>query len=61
MAARGVDARSSSDSTIILVEDDQSVREMLCAVLVAEGHQVMSYPDGEQATATVLGSAGLGW
>jgi len=51
---------SGAGSSIVVVEDDQSVREMLCAVLVAEGHQVTSFPDGEQATAgSELEGAGL--
>jgi two-component system response regulator MprA len=47
-------------STIVVVEDDQSVREMLCAVLAAEGHDVTSFGDGERASASnAMGGAGL--
>jgi two-component system response regulator MprA len=44
---------------IVVVEDDRSVREMLCAVLAAEGHAVLSFADGEAAlrTSSVAGAA----
>jgi two-component system response regulator MprA len=52
--------RTPSRSTIVVVEDDQSVREMLGAVLAAEGHEVTSFADGERAGASsALADAGL--
>ncbi|MEM8620139.1 MAG: response regulator transcription factor [Actinomycetota bacterium] len=43
---------SSEPARLVVVEDDQSVREMLAAVLSSQGHRVVAYADGEQAVAT---------
>lgn len=37
------------ESTIAVIEDDQSVREMLAAVLVHEGYDVVSFESAEEA------------
>ncbi len=39
----------SSPATVVVVEDDRSVREMLCTVLADEGHHVAAHSDGETA------------
>ncbi|MEM9514275.1 MAG: response regulator transcription factor [Actinomycetota bacterium] len=40
---------SAAPAHIVVVEDDQSVREMLAAVLTSAGHRVDAYGEGEQA------------
>jgi CheY-like chemotaxis protein len=39
----------SSDRPILVVEDDDSVRDALCLLLQLEGHQVVTAPNGAVA------------
>ena len=43
------DARSSLASPVLVVEDDQGVREFLVSVLVQQGYRVVAASSGEEA------------
>ena len=44
--------------TVLVVDDDQDVREMLCDVLIGEGFAVASARNGMEALATLLAHEG---
>ena len=43
--------RSHNFETILVVEDEEIVRDLVCAVLTDEGYNVLCAPDGQQALA----------
>src|SRR5262245_25019369 len=45
-------ARATGSETILLVEDEQSVRDLARAVLERSGYAVLSVCDGEEALST---------
>lgn len=44
--------------TVLLVEDDQAVRKLICGVLEASGYHVLSAVDGESAVAAAASHLG---
>ena len=55
-------SEQSSRRTVLLVDDDASLRELLARILVAEGYQVVTAANGEDALAiaqTLDGQLGL--
>jgi two-component system, cell cycle sensor histidine kinase and response regulator CckA len=42
-------AKTHTGGTILLAEDEHSLRDLIMLILVAEGHQVLPAPDGERA------------
>jgi PAS domain S-box-containing protein len=56
-AAEPVAARG--DETVLVVEDDASVRELVCAMLQANGYRVLSVEDPRQALSACLEHGGV--
>ncbi len=55
MCASNAGEISSSPGRIMLVEDNHDLRESIAGILTLLGHEVVAYPDGEEALRGFVG------
>ena len=57
-SAARVSAPATASGTILVVEDEETLRQAICESLVVQGYQVLDAPHGEQALSVIASHSG---